>query len=288
MSSEFKEVKLFGSPRCNLGESPRWAEGHWWWVDAEQGIVYWRPGGSIDELDNLPISRKEFNVRTSLVQPIGDSQFVVAVENTLKYFEFESNDLHETAKSVEIQMPSNWLLNDGIADIAGNIWIGTVSPSRAKGTGALLRINKSGDIKQALPRFSLTNGMAWDHEREHLYHVDSYERIVWQHEVNVLTGDILNSKIIIQLSPDDGLPDGISLDSAGRILLAIYGKSAVRFYDLGGGFLYELSVPAEQVTSVAFGGVKESQLLITTAQEGFTKAQSEEFPLAGQLFISQS
>ncbi len=288
MSSEFKEVKLFGSPRCNLGESPRWAESHWWWVDAEQGIVYWRPGGSIDELDNLPISRKEFNVRTSLVQPIGDSQFVVAVENTLKYFEFESNDLHETAKSVEIQMPSNWLLNDGIADIAGNIWIGTVSPSRAKGTGALLRINKSGDIKQALPRFSLTNGMAWDHEREHLYHVDSYERIVWQHEVNVLTGDILNSKIIIQLSPDDGLPDGISLDSAGRILLAIYGKSAVRFYDLGGGFLYELSVPAEQVTSVAIGGLNESQLLITTAQEGFTKAQSEEFPLAGQLFISQS
>ena len=185
-------------------------------------------------------------------------------------------------------MPSNWLLNDGIADIAGNIWIGTVSPNRAKATGALLRINKSGDIKQALPRFSLTNGMAWDHEREHLYHVDSYERIVWQHEVNVLTGDILNSKIIIQLSPDDGLPDGISLDSAGRILLAIYGKSAVRFYDLGGGFLYELSVPAEQVTSVAIGGLNESQLLITTAQEGFTKAQSEEFPLAGQLFISQS
>ena len=288
MSSEFKEVKLFGSPRCNLGESPRWAESHWWWVDAEQGIVYWRPGGSIDELDNLPINRKEFNVRTSLVQPIGDSHFVVAVENTLKYFEFESNDLHETAKSVEIQMPPNWLLNDGIADIAGNIWIGTVSPSRAKGTGALLRINKSGDIKQALPRFSLTNGMAWDHEREHLYHVDSYERIVWQHEVNVLTGDILNSKIIIQLSPDDGLPDGISLDSAGRISLAIYGKSAVRFYDLEGGFLSELSVPAEQVTSVAIGGLNESQLLITTAQEGFTKAQSEEFPLAGQLFISQS
>ena len=26
MSSEFKEVKLFGSPRCNLGESPRWAD----------------------------------------------------------------------------------------------------------------------------------------------------------------------------------------------------------------------------------------------------------------------
>jgi sugar lactone lactonase YvrE len=288
MSSEFSEVKLFGAPRCNLAESPRWAEGHWWWVDAEQGIVFWRPGGALDDLENLPISKKEFKVRTSMVQPIGNSRFVVAVANTLKYFEFKSNDLHEIAKPVQIQIPENWLLNDGIADIAGNIWIGTVSPDLAKGTGELLRINKSGEIKKALPRFSLSNGMAWDHKRELLYHVDSYERIVWQHQVNVLTGDILNSKIFILLTPDDGLPDGIALDSAGRILLAIYGKYVVRFYDLSGNFLNELSVPVEQVTSMAIGGLNETQLLITTAQENFTKAQSEEFPLAGQLFISQS
>jgi sugar lactone lactonase YvrE len=288
MSREFKEVKLFGAPRCNLAESPRWAEGHWWWVDAVKGIVYWRPGGAIDGFEDLPISKKEFNVRTSMVQPIGDARFVVAVANTLKYFEFKSNDLHEIAKPVQIQIPENWLLNDGIADIAGNIWIGTVSPDLAKGTGELLRINKNGDIKKSLPRFALSNGMAWDHKRELLYHVDSYERIVWQHQVNVLTGDILNSKIFIQLTPDDGLPDGIALDSAGRILLAIYGKYVVRFYDLSGNHLSELSIPAEQVTSMAIGGLNESQLLITTAQENFTEAQSEEFPLAGQLFISQS
>ena len=288
MSREFREVKLFGAPRCNLAESPRWAEGHWWWVDAVEGIVYWRPGGAIDGVENLPISKKEFNVRTSMVQPIGDSRFVVAVANTLKYFEFKSNDLHEIANPVKIQIPENWLLNDGIADIAGNIWIGTVSPDLAKGTGELLRINKNGEIKKSLPRFALSNGMAWDHKREHLYHVDSYERIVWQHQVNVLTGDILNSKIFIQLTPDDGLPDGIALDSAGRILLAMYGKYVVRFYDLSGKLLSELSIPAEQVTSMAIGGMNESQLLITTAQENFTEAQSEEFPLAGQLFISQS
>jgi sugar lactone lactonase YvrE len=288
MPSEFREVKLFGAPRCNLAESPRWAEGHWWWVDAEQGIVYWRPGGALDDLENLPISKKEFNVRTSMVQPIGNSRFVVAVANTLKYFEFKSNELHEIAKSVEIKLPTNWLLNDGIADIAGNIWIGTVSPDLAKGTGELLRINKSGDIKRSLPRFALSNGMAWDHKRELLYHVDSYERIVWQHHVNVLTGDVLGSKILIQLAPDDGLPDGISLDSEGRILLANYGKYVIRFYDQSGDFLNELFVPAEQVTSVAIGGFNETQLLITTAQENFTKTQSEEFPLAGQLFISQS
>jgi sugar lactone lactonase YvrE len=223
-----------------------------------------------------------------MVQPIGNSRFVVAVANTLKYFEFKSNELHKIAKSVEIKLPTNWLLNDGIADIAGNIWIGTVAPDLAKGTGELLRINKSGEIKQSLPRFALSNGMAWDHKREILYHVDSYERIVWQHQVNVLTGDILDSKILIQLAPDDGLPDGISLDSAGRISLAIYGKYVVRFYDLSGKFLNDLSVPAEQVTSIAIGGFDEAQLLITTAQENFTKAQSEEFPLAGQLFISQS
>ena len=55
-----------------------------------------------------------------------------------------------------------------------------------------------------------------------------------------------------------------------------------------GNFLYELAVPTEQVTSVALGGLTRSQLLITTAQEDFTEAQSREFPLAGQLFISES
>jgi len=288
MAIEFQEVRLFGAPRCNLAESPRWAEGYWWWVDAEKGIVYWRPGGDIEDLDNLPISKREFNVRTSLVQPIGDSRVVIAVENTLRYFKLDSNDLHEIAKSTLIQLPADWLLNDGIVDIAGNIWIGTVSPNRAKGTGELLRISRSGDIKQSLPRFSLSNGLAWDHKGELLYHVDSYERIVWQHQVNVLTGDILHSKILIQLAPDDGFPDGISLDSGGRILLAIYGKSVVRLYDLSGNYLNDLSIPAEQVTSVAIGGLNNSQLLITTAQENFTKEQSEEFPLAGHLFISQS
>lgn len=288
MPSEFSEVKLFGAPRCNLAESPRWAEGHWWWVDAELGIVYWRPGGRIDDLESLPISKKEFNVRTSLVQPIGDSRVVIAVENTLRYYEFDSNDLHETSKSIQIPLPPKWQLNDGIVDTSGNIWIGTVSPNLAKGTGELLRINKNGEIKKALPRFSLTNGMAWNQEEEHLYHVDSYERIVWRHQVNVVTGDILDSKIFIQLSPDDGLPDGISLDSTGRIFVAIYGKSVVRSYDLSANFINELSVPAEQVTSIAIGGLDKSQLLITTAQEGFTKEQSDEFPLAGQLFISQS
>jgi sugar lactone lactonase YvrE len=288
MAREFQEVRLFGAPRCNLAESPRWAEGYWWWVDAEKGIVYWRPGGDIEDSDNLPISKREFNVRTSLVQPIDDSRVVIAVENTLRYFEFNLNLLHEIAKPIQIQMPSNWLLNDGIADLAGNIWIGTVSPNRAKGTGELLRISSSGDIKQSLPRFSLSNGLAWDHKGELLYHVDSYERIVWQHQVNVLTGDILDSKILIQLAPDDGFPDGISLDSEGRILLAIYGKSVVRLYDLNGNYLNDLSIPAEQVTSVAIGGLNNSQLLITTAQENFTKEQSEEFPLAGHLFISQS
>ena len=223
-----------------------------------------------------------------MVQPIGDSRVVIAVENTLRHYEFESNDLHAISKSIQIPLPPKWRLNDGIVDTSGNIWIGTVSPNLAKGTGELLRINKSGEIKKALPRFSLTNGMAWNQEKEHLYHVDSYERIVWRHQVNVVTGDILDSKIFIQLSPDDGLPDGISLDSTGRILVAIYGKSVVRSYDLSGNFINELSVPAEQVTSIAIGGLDKSQLLITTAQEGFTKEQSDEFPLAGQLFISQS
>ncbi len=288
MLNEFRSVHAFNAPRCQLAESPRWAEGHWWWVDALAGVVYWRPGAPIESLEKAPIGEHRFNVRTSLVQPVENSQLVIAVQNTLRRFEFASEGIYECGPAVEIPLPQGWLLNDGIVDIAGNIWIGSVSPNRAKGTGSLLRITHDGEILQALPRFSLTNGMAWDHAKEFLYHVDSFERTVWRHHVNVLTGSILKSEVFIQLPTDDGLPDGISLDPFGRIWLAIYGKSVVRSYDTDGNFLDDLAIPTEQVTSVAHGGLQSSQLLITTAQEDYTTQQSEEFPLAGQLFISES
>jgi|APCry1669188970_1035186.scaffolds.fasta_scaffold23966_2 sugar lactone lactonase YvrE len=288
MSTPFTSVHPFNAPRCQLAESPRWAEGHWWWVDASSGVVYWRSGTPIADLGKAIIGEKRFNTRTSLVQPVGNSQLVIAVQNTLRRFEFASGDIHECGPAIEIPLPQGWLLNDGIVDIEGNIWIGSVSPNRAQGTGSLLRITADGEILEALPRFSLTNGMAWDHDKEFLYHVDSFERTVWRHEVNVSTGSISRSEVLIQLPTDDGLPDGISLDPSGRIWLAIYGKSVVRSYDKQGNFLDDLAVPTEQVTSVAHGGLESSQLLITTAQEDFTTEQSEEFPLAGQLFISES
>ncbi|CAB4666914.1 unannotated protein [freshwater metagenome] len=288
MNREFNTVSLFGAPRCQLGESPRWSEGYWWWVDAAAGIVYWRQGSSVEDLEKTAIGSKEFNVRTSLVQPVGNSQLVMAIEKTLRRFQFDGSDLIEIGPSIDIPLPNNWLVNDGIADIAGNIWIGSVSPDRAPGTGTLLRITQDGEIQQALPRFSLTNGMAWDYQKNYLYHADSYERTVWRHHVNILTGSITQSEVFIQLPKDDGLPDGVSYDPSGKLWVAIYGKSVVRSYDMHGNFLYELAVPTEQVTSVALGGLTRSQLLITTAQEDFTEAQSREFPLAGQLFISES
>jgi sugar lactone lactonase YvrE len=287
VDKEFVTVKPFGAPRCHLGESPRWAYGHWWWVDASIGNVYWRPGSSIEDLGKSPIGIKHFNARTSLVQPVGGFQLVIAVENTLRRFTFDTGEITEIGSPIKIPLPNKWLLNDGIVDGVGNIWIGSVSPDRSPGTGALLRITPDGDIDQALPRFSLTNGMAWDLQKSNLFHVDSCERKIWRHHIHALTGSIDQSDIFLQLPSDDGLPDGISFGPSGNLFVAIYGKSVVRSYDKNARLLYEIPIPTEQVTSVAFGGESNSQLLITTAQEDFTEDQSQKFPLAGTLFISE-
>jgi sugar lactone lactonase YvrE len=287
VDKEFVTVKPFGAPRCHLGESPRWAYGYWWWVDATAGNVYWRPGSSIGDLAQSPIGVRQFNARTSLVQPVGDSQVVIAVENTLRRFSFDTHVLTEIGSPIELPLSHGFLLNDGIVDGAGNIWIGSVSPDRSPETGTLLRVTPDGDIHQALPRFSLTNGMVWDREQSNLFHVDSYERRIWCHHVNAVSGSITQSNIFLQLPSDDGLPDGISFDPSGILYVAIYGKSVVRAYDMSARLLYEIAIPTEQVTSVAFGGANNSQLLVTTAQEDFTEVQSLEFPLAGTLFISE-
>jgi D-xylonolactonase len=287
MSSTIKTGRLFNAPRCYLGESPRWAEDHWWWVDAVKGVVYWKNGSLPNSETVSNIGRRNFGVRVSMVQPVGANDLIVAVENSLRKFHFQDNQLEERDTLVEIPIPENWLLNDGTVDSNGNIWIGSVSPNRMTETGALLRINKLGHILEALPHFSLTNGMAWDHEKQDLYHVDSLERKVWRHHITVKTGIISRSEVFIELPPGDGLPDGISRDASGRFWLAVYGKSVIRSYDSKGAYLDEIYVPTEQVTSVAHGGMSGSQLLITTAREGFDEAQSHDIPLAGCLFLSE-
>lgn len=70
------------------------------------------------------------------------------------------------------------------------------------------------------------------------------------------------------------VPDGMTIDSEGNIYVATFGGyKIIKINPTTGKILLEIKLPAEQVTSVAFGGPNLDILFATTAGIEFTSKQ---------------
>ena len=83
---------------------------------------------------------------------------------------------------------------------------------------------------------------------------------------------------------DVGSPDGLTVDAAGDLWVAIYGGGRVQHYSPDGELRQELFVPAEQTTCCAFGGPGLNLLYVTTATEHWTDEQRRAEPAAGLVY----
>ncbi|MBC8080577.1 MAG: SMP-30/gluconolactonase/LRE family protein, partial [Gorillibacterium sp.] len=83
----------------------------------------------------------------------------------------------------------------------------------------------------------------------------------------------------------EGYPDGMCIDEEGMLWVAHWGGWKVsRFNPVTGERIAEISVPAAQVTSCAFGGENLDELYITTARTGLSQEELDKQPAAGGLF----
>lgn len=95
-----------------------------------------------------------------------------------------------------------------------------------------------------------------------------------------------NGRVVIDFTIDgkrpDFVPDGMTIDADGSLYVATFGASKVfKINPASGAIELEIKIPAEQVTSVAFGGPNLETLFVTTAGKEF---KSKQPPPAGKLF----
>jgi sugar lactone lactonase YvrE len=116
------------APACALGESPRWAGGAWWWVDADRGTV-WTAGAALTAGGDAGV-RAVLRTpgRVSLVHPAERGEVVVACGTDLRVLDPRTGGTRPWAR---VDLPPRWVLNDGTADDAGRLWVGSVHPSGA-------------------------------------------------------------------------------------------------------------------------------------------------------------
>jgi sugar lactone lactonase YvrE len=178
------------------------------------------------------------------------------------------------------------VLNDACCDARGHLWLGTASPRPR--SGALLRIAADAD-PDAPPELvvdgvSMSNGIDWSPDGRTLYHVDSAAGSVDAFACHPATGVLHDRRRLISVPVEQGLPDGLTVDAHGDLWVAVWGSGEIHCHAADGRLRAIVEVPADQVTSCAFGGRDLDALWITTARDGLDQAELAQQPDAGALF----
>lgn len=252
MTEHVIEAHVAVPSALELGESARWLDGAFHWVDIVQGRVFrWsgRPG-------DAPHETAPGGVVTALFSDAAGGVGHV-VDGTMR----TSTGLIAT---LPMDVAVDGRTNDARIDSAGRAWIGTLGRGADARAATLWRVDDEG-VHRVREGLTLSNGI--DFAGPHLaYHVDTFDRVVWRYRLDD-RGDIVDAEEFVRV--EGALPDGLCVDADGGVWIALWGGGAVERYDVTGRRTHVVGTPgASQATSLCLGGAGLRDLLITTACEG--------------------
>jgi sugar lactone lactonase YvrE len=260
----------------HLGEGPHWDErsGELLWVDITRGRIHaWSP-------PNGSVRTETLEAEVSAVIPRwAEPGHVVAAGHRLL---LRDGERERVLAAVEEDLPDN-RFNDCKCDPQGRLWAGTMSKTRARGTAALYRLAPGHELERVIAGTTISNGLAWSPPGETMYFVDSTTQRIDAFDFDGATGDIANRRTLVDIDPNDGLPDGMTVDAEGGIWVCLFGGAAIRRYTPDGTLDARIGLPTTNPTSPAFGGPNLGTLYITTARHRLTPAQLAAEPLAGAI-----
>jgi D-xylonolactonase len=155
--------------------------------------------------------------------------------------------------------------NDLFTDSAGRVLVGSLRSDPFKPgsriPGELWRIDGEGKVVQLYGEVGLTNGIGFSPNGRIIYHADSAAQHLIVHDV-APDGSCSNRR---SLTISVGGPDGLAVDEAGAIWVAIYNGGCAARYTPDGKLDRKIDVPAKAVTSLCFGGKDRRDLYVVTA-----------------------
>ncbi|UGQ09242.1 SMP-30/gluconolactonase/LRE family protein [Yinghuangia sp. ASG 101] len=156
-------------------------------------------------------------------------------------------------------------VNDGVCDPAGRFWFGTMPYDGTAGAGSLYRVDADGGVTRVLDGLTVPNGPAFTADGTTLYLADSARGLIDRFAVDPTTGTPADRRPFVRLPADAGSPDGMTVDDAGHLWVALWGGAAVHRYTPDGTLDRRLRVPADQPTSPA---LHDGRLFVATAAHG--------------------
>ena len=270
------DLKCEWEIEATLGEGPLW-------VAAEDAVYF------VDiinkQLHRLSLADGarqtwSFDVEVTSVSPRAQGGYVCTVRDGFAFLDLPAGNL-EPIVMVEADMPGN-RFNDGKVDGNGRYWAGTMGDGKQE-TGSLYRLDKDLSVRKMDENYVITNGPAFSTDGKTLYHNDSEKRIVYAFDLSA-DGSLSNKHVFVQLTEEEGHPDGMTVDSENCLWLCHFAGSRITRYSAAGEVLQVIPMPVPNITSCTFAGENLDTLFITTARLHIAEEELGNYPLAGSLF----
>lgn len=262
--------------RCELGEGPNWDSGRLTYVDIDAGTIH-----RLDPATGTATATRVEPPISFFIPVDGGSSWVGGTGAGLTLFDADHAPIGKLV--VEDGRPTN-RGNDGKADPAGRLWFGSMSLTRTPGTAGFYRLDAAG-LTTIDGSVTTSNGLDWDVERQRMYYIDSPEQRIDVFDFDAGSGDVEHRRPFATLDPDDGLPDGLTVDADGCVWVALFWGGAVRRYDPDGAIVENIRLPVTCPTCPVFGGDELATMFVTTSRHRLTDQQRAEQPLAGALLV---
>lgn len=248
--------EILSNQHCQLGENPLW--------DPERRRFYWEDimGGAVWQLDWAT------QAATRIYHGPTVGGFTLEADGALLLF--REKDVVRRAEDGSLRSvhafnePGNVRFNDVIADPRGRIFAGTMGTTST--SGGLYRFDPDGRMRRVITGTGVSNGMAFTADRRRFFWTCSTRKQIWLYDYDEATGEIANGRVWYQADDEEGVPDGLTIDTEDNIWSTRWDGFRIRQHAAGDGHvLREFSFPVAKVSSVTFGGEDLSTMLLTSA-----------------------
>jgi xylono-1,5-lactonase len=278
------DIQLFHQRQHRLGESIMWHDvlQCLFWIDLLEPALF-RADAQGNNLQSWPLNLKA---------PLGaicatedPDLLLISHRHGLSLLNIDNLSLKDFANPENGRDQVSF--NDLKIDRWQRCWVGSSHVLELEPRGALWCVASADDFALGDAGFAISNGPAFSTDGATMYFNDSLGKQTLTYDITASSLLPRNRRVLRTYTPEEGLPDGNTVDAEGNIWTAHWGGSQISQMTPSGVVIKTYAVPALNVTTLCFGGEDYRTLYITTARDGMSASQLEAQPLSGSLFVLQ-